>query len=495
MDPFVIGIDLGTGSTKALAVARSGMVLESAQVAYPTLCPEPGHQEQVPELIWQAFVKCLSRITGNMKQRPSALCLSSTMHSVIPLDAKGRPLMNMMIWADNRSASIATRIYRSSAAEMLYEQTGTPIHAMAPLCKIRWLKENKAELFQETAKFVSIKEYVWFKLFGAYEVDYSIASATGLFDIEALTWNSNALDTAGIRPDQLSSPVNSNHMRTCTDTSHCAQLGIDDTTPVFIGASDGCLANIGSFAMSDGVMALTIGSSGAARVTRKAPVQNFRDMSFNYCLDDMYFVCGGATNNGGLALKWYAEKVIGRSLTSAHDYTLLFNDLAETEPGADGIIFLPYLMGERSPVWNSDARGVFFGMRGAHGKAHLTRAVIEGISMALYDIAHGMMENGLSFEQVHVSGGFVHSEEWLQILANVFGKKICLINSADASSIGAAFLALKHLGMIESYEVLKPKLVREFLPQQKYVPVYNRMFAKYRALYASLAPLMKEENN
>ena len=184
MDPYVIGIDLGTGSAKALAVTQMGVVADHASVAYPTTCPRPGYQEQAPELIWQAFVKCVSRITGNMKQSPAAICLGSAMHSVVPLDRDGKPLMNMMIWADNRSAGVATRIRRSATAEMLYEQTGTPIHAMSPLCKIAWLKENQRELFQKTAKFVSIKEYVWMKLFSVYEVDYSIASATGLFDIE-----------------------------------------------------------------------------------------------------------------------------------------------------------------------------------------------------------------------------------------------------------------------------------------------------------------------
>lgn len=493
MDPYVIGIDLGTGSAKALAVTQTGAVVDNASVAYPTICPRPGFQEQNPELIWQAFVKCVSAITGNMKQPPAGLCLGSAMHSVIPLDTAGKPLMNMMIWADNRSAAVATRIHRSATAEMLYEQTGTPIHAMAPLSKIKWLQENQPALFQQTAKFVSIKEYIWLKLFGAYEVDYSIASATGLFDIEELTWNVNALDTAGITADQLSLPVNADHSRTCDDPSRCAELGLDKSTPVFIGASDGCLANIGSFATAEGVMALTIGSSGAVRVARKTPIHNFKNMIFNYRLDGTTFICGGATNNGGLALNWYAEKLIGKNMSTANAYALLFDDLAATAPGAEDLIFLPYLMGERAPLWNSDARGVFFGMRGIHRQAHFTRAVIEGITMALFDVARGMMENGLSVKQIHVSGGFVHSQEWLQILADIFGKKICLVNTADASAIGAGFLALKHLGLIGDFEDLKPDHVREFIPRQEFAGIYEQLFARYRAIYDRLVPLMADE--
>ena len=282
MDPYVIGIDLGTGSAKALAVNQSGVVIDTTQVAYPTLCPQPGYQEQVPELIWQAFIKCISAITRTRQQPPAAVCLSSAMHSLIPLGNDGTPLMNMIIWADNRSAAIATGIHQSSAAEMLYEQTGTPIHAMTPLCKIKWLRENEADLFGKTAKFISIKEYVWLKLFGEYEVDYSIASATGLLDIENLAWNANALDIASINAQQLSVPVNADHTRTCRDASLCELLGVLPQTPFMIGASDGCLANIGSFATAPGVMALTIGTSGAVRVMSPAPMQNFGDMTFNY---------------------------------------------------------------------------------------------------------------------------------------------------------------------------------------------------------------------
>ncbi len=492
MDPYVIGIDLGTGSAKAVAVNQTGDVIDSARVAYPIVCPKQGYQEQAPELIWQAFIKSISRITANLHGSPVAISLSSAMHSVIPVDKNGNPLMNMIIWADNRSAAIAKRIRQSSAAEMLYEQTGTPIHPMSPLCKIVWLKENDAELFQKTSKFISIKEYIWLKLFGEYEVDYSIASATGLMDIEKLTWSANSLDVASLRSDHLSTLVNANHFRTCPG-GLCAQLGVSKDTRFFIGASDGCLANIGSFATQEGLMALTIGTSGAVRILSKAPMQNFKDMSFNYRLDDSAYVCGGPTNNGGLILKWYAEKLLRKELATADDYSALFNTLVDTSPGADGLVFLPYLLGERAPIWNSNACGVFFGIRGDHQQAHFTRAVIEGISMALYDIAYGMMANGLPVKQIHVSGGFVHSDEWLQILANIFRRKICLINTADASAIGAAFLGLKNIGLIKSYDEMKPENIREFHPQRECLSAYRELFTKYRNLYEKVAPLMSEE--
>ena len=490
MEPYIIGIDLGTGSAKALAMNRSGKIVDNAQVAYPIVEPRPGFQEQAPELIWQAFVKCISGICGRMQKAPAAISLSSAMHSVIPVDVNNTPLMNMIIWADNRSASIARNIRQSPLGKEIYEETGTPIHAMTPLCKIHWLSEHAPEIFKETAKFISIKEYVWFKLFNVYEADYSIASATGLMDIDKLSWYGPSLATASIRADQLSTLVNTNHQRRCTDKFLLAEMAINADTPFFIGASDGCLANIGSFATDEGDMALTIGTSGAVRVTRKHPMLNFKAMTFNYRLDESTYVCGGPINNGGIALKWYAEKLLGKKLDTVSDYAVLLEGLIKTRPGANGLIFLPYVLGERAPIWNSEASGVFFGIRTYHEQAHFTRAVVEGISTSLYDITYNMIETGLDITQINVSGGFVHSEEWLQLLADIFGKKVCLINTADASAIGAAFLAMKHLGMISGYQQLKPKQIREFLPNDSHMAIYRELFVRYRRLFDALADEM-----
>lgn len=493
MKPYVIGVDLGTGSAKAIAMNDSGAIIETAQVTYPILEPQPGFQEQPVALIWDAFVKCIATITTRLQSSPHAISFSSAMHSTIPVDAKGDPLMNIIIWADNRSASIARDLRRTLVAKTIYEDTGTPIHAMTPVCKIIWLRTHAENIFRQTAKFISVKEYVWHKLFHVYETDYSIASATGLMNLEALKWNATSMRTASIHEEQLSSLVNTNYSRTCTDQSLCKAMGITSETRFVIGASDGCLANIGSFATEEGHLALTIGTSGAVRVTRKEPMLNFKAMTFNYRLDESTYVCGGPINNGGIALKWYAEKVLGKKLESTNDYDELLNGLNTTDAGAEGLIFLPYVVGERAPIWNSEACGVFFGMRTYHEQRHFTRAIIEGISTSLYDIAYNMIENGLDIRQVNVSGGFVHSEQWLQVLADIFGKKICLINTADASATGAAFLAMKELGMISDYQQLKPKEITEYVPHEKNMTVYRESFLRYRKLYDAVADLMTPE--
>jgi gluconokinase len=489
MDSYIIGIDIGTGSTKAVAINTKGEILFSTQASYPSIHPREGWHEQAPELIWQGFIKCISRTLASLRTQPAGISLSSAMHSLVPVDENGSPLMNMITWADKRSASIAEHIRLSASGEMLYEQTGTPIHAMSPLCKIIWLRDHDETLFNKTHKFISIKEFIWYKLFQVYEIDHSLASATGLFDIEKLTWNDNAITLASINADQLSKPVSTNHFRKDIREDVASLIGLSSDIPVIIGASDGCLANLGSFATEPGVAALTIGTSGAIRVGNQKPTFNFQSMTFNYVLDKNTFISGGPVNNGGVALKWYMECFLKKTLNTAEDYNLILGEIEAIEPGANGLIFLPYLLGERAPIWNSETCSVFFGATNQHKQSHFTRAVIEGITFALYDVASELEKAGLSINCINVSGGFVHSELWLQILSDIFNKKVCLINAEDASALGAGYLALKALNIIDSYDVLSKKEHKEFVPSTENHQRYQKSFARYKRLYH----LLKDE--
>lgn len=489
---YTIGIDIGTGSTKAVAVDIGGQVLATAQQAYPILTPQPNLSEQQPQLIRQAFVQCILRVLQEVKEVPAGIVISSAMHSLILVDSHGEPLMNMITWADNRAAATARQIHESASGEKIYRQSGTPVHAMAPLSKIVWLKEHQPDLFKTVHKFISIKEYIWFSLFGVFEVDYSIASATGLFNIEELRWNTDSLTLCTITSDQLSEPVPTHHRRTGLAPALSADLAPVATVPFFIGSSDGCMANLGSFAVTPGIAALTIGTSGAIRVASTRPTHNFKAMTFNYRLDDQTFISGGPINNGGYVLKWYAEVFLQRTLNSGKDYDALLDGLDDVKAGANGLIFLPYILGERAPIWDSDASGAFFGIRNFHTQAHFTRAVIEGISMALYSIAVAMEKSGLDIERVHVSGGFVHSQAWLQILADVFNKEICLINPEDASALGAAYLGLKSLGLIPDYEVLRSSERVSYFPIKENHERYTKSFRMYERLYENLKDEMED---
>lgn len=490
---YFIGIDIGTGSTKAVAIDENAMkVLSTEQVSYPTLQPSHHYSEQSPELVWQAFLKCVARIVAEIKSAPKAIGISSAMHSLIPVDSNGNPLMNMITWADGRSADIAERIKNSPTANEIYSATGTPIHAMSPLCKIIWIKENQPELFKTTFKFISIKEYIWYKLFHDFQIDHSVASATGLFDILTLNWYAPALLLAGIEERYLSNPVSTSYTRSDVDPEVHKQLQLDTRTTFVIGATDGCLANLGSRAITPGIASLTIGTSGAIRIASSKPCYNFKSMIFNYRLDDKTFICGGPVNNGGAVLNWYLKNLLEKEIAELDDYAALFEKADHISPGAEGLIFLPYLMGERAPIWNSSSCGVFFGISNRHRQEHFTKAVIEGISLALYSVGKALEDASGNIDKIYASGGFVHSTIWLQLMADVFNKEIARLNTEDASSIGAALMAMKAILNTEDYPALnsvEPRLV--ITPDTKKHQRYQLIFPLFTRLYEKL----KDEMN
>src|SRR3569833_178337 len=267
---YVLGLDIGTGSVKAVAINLQCQSFADNQRFFSYNAPKPGYHEQDPELIWDAFKNCLAGVVAFFGTPPIAVSLSSAMHSLIPVDGDCKALAPMMTWADNRSAAIANHLKSTDEGMDIYEATGTPLHAMSPLCKIIWIRQNNPGLFRQAHKFISIKEFIWFRLFGEFKIDESCASGTGLFDITNRTWHNRSLSLAGINAQSLSQPV---------PTNYSANLPVKATGPAFlkpgtpfiIGASDGCLANLGSMATKPGIAAITIGTSGAVRAGSNKP--------------------------------------------------------------------------------------------------------------------------------------------------------------------------------------------------------------------------------
>jgi len=377
MKECVTGVDIGTGSTKAVAINTEGKVIAVSQSYYPTISPQTGYSEQDPEIIWQAFVKCINEIIVKVQPVPITVSFSSAMHSLVVMNHKNVAITPLITWADTRSEKIAEDIRKSANAEKIYKATGTPIHSMSPLCKIKWLKENEPQIFTEAFKFISIKEFIWFRLFTTYQVDYSIASATGLFNIETFEWNQPSLQLCGITKSHLSEPVPTDFIGKVLDPSIADILHIPADTIFCIGASDGCLANIGSYAIKEGIAALTIGTSGAVRIASARPIDNYSAMIFNYVLDKNTFISGGPINNGGIILKWLFQTFLNIKDPSESDYEAFFKIIETIPAGSQGLLFLPYLYGERAPVWDEKASGVFFGIKSYHTNAHFLRAALE----------------------------------------------------------------------------------------------------------------------
>ncbi len=485
----LLTIDINTSAVKIHAFDMNGRVICWKKGSYPTFHPQPDYSEQDPEQIFITTLYILKNFLNEhihpKKYKVKAICFSSSMHSVLPVDKNGNPLGNAIIWADNRGAKEADLLKKMSQHESIYHTTGTPIHPMSPLIKITWLKNHDQERFAKTFKFISLKEYVIKQLTGEYVIDHSIASSTGLFDIHKLKWHQESLDFAGITTDRLSEPVSVFNDDLTLKKEFCVTLGLSPKTKLIIGSSDGCLATLGAGIIGEGKATITIGSSGAVRVAGKQVLRDEKQRFFNYLLTDGYYISGGPTNNGGVVFEWFAKQFGDFSEGLEFDDVLndLFKIASQVKSGADGLLFLPYLLGERAPLWNANARGVYFGLNINHEQKHFVRATLEGILFEVYSIGK-ILETHRNFEDIYINGAYASLPLWTQILADMFGKTVHINDNHDSVAMGAALLGLTKLGVYRNLEeaAATVKSIETYLPKAQNHEIYLRYFNIFERL-------------
>jgi gluconokinase len=486
---YIIAIDLGTTHCKAITVDENAKTIQSFKATVTSLQPQEGFYEQEADKYFQIVVELLKQSLQNIRQEEIAcVSFSAAMHSLLVIDNSGKPLTNAMTWADTRSKKYSQELRNTERGKNIYRQTGTAIHAMSPLCKIIWLKNEQAELFARAYKFISIKEYIFYKLFGKFIVDVGIASSSGLFDVYNNCWFKDSLKLAGIDESKLSKVVAATHCETKLLPTIQQVLQIKNQIPFVCGGNDGCLANLGCGALQTNEAALTIGTSGAIRVTIPKPEIEDGNGLFRYLLTDKIYVTGGPTNNGGIALQWFSGNFLQIKISTNDDLNKVLQIASQAPPGSDRVCFLPYLLGERAPVWDEDACGMFYGLRMQHKKEHLTRAIVEGISFSLFQILKNIESTNIEVKKIHVSGIVTQSDWWMQLLADMFGKKILLSDNTDASAMGAAFIGMYATEIINDLSVVKSfvQTKKEFEPDIKLHELYKRHFQIYASLYPAL---------
>lgn len=431
--------------------------------------------------------------SGIAKDELSFISFSSAMHSLIAMDKDCKPLTNSITWADNRSVAYAEQLKASDQGTQLYHRTGTPIHPMSPITKVMWLRKEHPEIFNKTDKFLGIKEYIIYKFFKEFVMDYSLASATGMFNLKNLAWDEEALTIAGIGSDKLPMLVPTTHILSGLSQELAEKMNICAGTPFVIGASDGVLANLGQNAIKPGVLAVTIGTSGAVRTVSDRPLTDPKGRTFCYALTENHWVIGGPVNNGGITFRWARDQFgrveIERAKASGQDpYEILTEMASNIAPGSDGLIFHPYMAGERAPLWSADARGSFFGLALHHTRDHMVRAVLEGVMYNLYSVLLAVRELTGAPEKIHASGGFVRSKLWRQIMADVFNQNVTIPESFESSSLGAAVLGLYALGEIESLDEVENMIghTNELVPIEEHVKVYEELMSIYLSVSRQL---------
>lgn len=483
-----IAIDIGTTNCKAIKIDADGKLSESFQLPVISVTKDDGCFEQDPEGIFLSVMQLLKQIIGNKGENVACISFSAAMHSIMALNKQGELLSHAMIWADTRSKQYAKKLKASDLAKKIHQQTGTPIHAMSPLTKLIWMKNERKEIFENAEKFISIKEYIFFRLTGKFIVDEGIASCTGLYDIYKHQWLPEALELAAIDSSKLSTVVPATQIEKELLPSILEEFSFLKNQIFVCGGNDGCLANLGCGALYEKQAALSIGTSGAIRTAEFCPKKTKLYPLFRYLLTKDIYITGGPINNGGIVIDWFAKNFLGFSIDSDDNFQRVMNKAAEAEAGSEGVYFLPYLLGERAPVWNADACGLFYGLKIKHGQPHLTRAVIEGISFNLMQILESIENNGEKVQEVIVTGIVTKSNWWMQLLSDMFGKKIILNEPVDASAMGAAFIGMKAVGRIKSFdEVQKFSIVSQtFTPDKKLHERYQMMYVNYKTLYPRL---------
>lgn len=496
---YVIGVDIGTTSTKAVLFTVKGVIIAKHGIEYPLHSPTPAVAEQDPEEIFNAVLETVGRvITGSQVSPHDILCVSfsSAMHSVIAVDKEGIPITSCLTWADNRSIAWANKIKNDWNGHEIYRRTGTPIHPMSPLSKLTWLRYEHQEWFDHAYKFISIKEYVFFKLFGRYVIDYSMASATGMLNLERLQWDEEALDVAGVTADRLSELVPTTYKLEGLDAGYALRMSLLPTTPFVIGASDGVLSNLGVNAIEPGIVAVTIGTSGAIRAVTDKPITDPKGRTFCYALTEKLWVVGGPVNNGGMIFRWVRDQIGAVEVGVAKElgvdpYELLTELAAGVKPGSDGLIFHPYLSGERAPLWDANARGSYFGLGLHHKKEHLIRAALEGVIYNLYSVFMVLEELIGKPKQIQATGGFARSELWRQMMSDIFNQELQVPESIESSCLGAVILGLYGIGEIDSLQVVSDMVGAS----HSHEPIKENAerYAELMRIYSRVSTLLTEE--
>ena len=457
---YLIGVDLGTTSTKVVLFDTKGHVIASANKGYKLYRDAPDMAEEDLDEIWEAFTDAMAQVTRAAKDgKILGVSFSSAMHSLIAFDADWQPLTRVITWADARAVKYTEELKSNGIGQEIYSKTGTPIHPMAPLSKLLWLKNKHTDIYNNAVHYLGIKEFLFNRLFGANKMDYSIASGTGLFNIFNLDWDEQALSVTGITKEQLPEPVDPYTIETGMDPQYAAEMGLDVDTPFIYGAGDGPLSNLGVNAIQPGVAAVTIGTSGAIRVVTDAPKIDPKGRTFTYALDKDHWVVGGPVNNGGDVFRWARDNMFDSEKSTAEllgidSYDLLTEIASKIPAGADGLLFHPYLGGERAPIWDANARGSFFGLTHNHTRAHMVRAVLEGIIFNIYMVSLALEEVVGDLSAIQATGGFARSPLWRQMAADIFEQPVTVPTAFESGALAATVMAQKALGLIDNLEVI-----------------------------------------
>lgn len=482
---YVIGVDLGTSAVKVLLVNHNGDVVQEVSKEYPLIQEKMGYSEQNPQDWVDQTVAALSDLMNNFDgdiEAVEGISFSGQMHGLVLLDAENEVLRPAILWNDTRTTAECEEIYEKVGKEKLFSITKNPALEGFTLPKILWVKKHEPEIYAKAEKFVLPKDYVRYRLTGSLEMEYSDAAGTLLLDIEKKDWSREICQILGVDEKLLPDLVASHDMVGTVTEEIAEETGLSSQTKVFAGGADNACGAIGAGILSDGKTLCSIGTSGVILSYEESGAKDFdgKVHYFNHGAPDAYYTMG-VTLAAGHSLNWFKQ-------TFAKDETFdeLLADIDTVPVGSNGLLFTPYLVGERTPHADAVIRSTFTGIDDSHERKHFARAVLEGITFSLHESIEIFREHGKNIDSIVCIGGGAKNETWLQIQADIFNAKVVRLASEQGPGMGAAMLAAYGCGWFDSLEECADQFLQvaqEYEPIEENVEKYKNLFKAYQQVY------------
>ncbi|NLK87919.1 MAG: xylulokinase [Clostridiaceae bacterium] len=501
---YLLGIDIGTSGTKTVLFDETGKTITSALEEYPLYQPHIGWAEQDPEDWWKASCDGIRKVLTKSGIDPadiSGIGLSGQMHGMVLLDAENKVLRRSIIWCDQRTTAECAQITSLVGEKRLIEITANPALVGFTASKIMWVKNNEPAVFEKIKKILLPKDYVRFRLTGEFATEVSDASGMQLLDVPGRCWSGEVLSKLGIERDWLADVYESQVVSAKVNNEAASLTGLKPGTPVVGGGGDQAAGAVGNGIVKPGVVSSTIGTSGVvfAYLDKISIDPKGRVQTFCHAVPDTWHVMG-VTQAAGFSLKWFRDNLCKEEMSVADlmdvdPYVLMDQEAEKVEAGSNGLIYLPYLIGERTPHLDADAKGVFFGLSTVHKKRDMIRSVMEGVVYSLKDCLGIISGMGVDVSEVRASGGGGKSKLWKQMQADIFGLPITTTNSSEGPALGVALLAGVGTGVYKSVAeacdtAIKAKNIQQ--PDEGNIGIYSKYYELYVKLYNSLKNDYKE---
>lgn len=499
--PYLLGIDIGTSACKVAVFRKDGQAAATATGDYPVYYPKEGWAEQNPEEWWDAVCLAIRKALEKGKIQPEEIAgvgIDGQSWSAIAIDKEGKVLTNTPIWMDTRAQSICDRLNEEIGEDAIFQVAGNSLQPSYTTAKIIWYKENMPDVYEKIDKILQSNSYIAYRLTGAITQDVSQGYGLHCFDMKTGTWDEEMCKKLGIPMEFLPEICACDKIVGTVTEKAAAECGLTVGTPVVAGGLDAACGTLGAGVIHPGETQEQGGQAGGMSICMDSYKADPRLILGFHVVPGQWLLQGGTTGGGGV-MRWFEREFADYERTMEEETgkssLVQLNEIGEkSAPGCDGVVFLPYMAGERSPIWNPHAKGVFYGLDFSKTKGHMLRACMEGVAFSLRHNLEIAQEAGAQVQVLRAMGGSANSLLWTQIKSDITGKPIVVPSSDTATTLGAAILAGVGVGFYESYEeavLLTVKETRSHTPNEENKEIYDQTYETYLSLYKNLRELMK----